>query len=79
MEKDFNLDKFKKKQKALFQALNKVDEIEKRMLIQLNSKVEMKIDFNCIYDLKYRIEDRIKEIQSNFYDWHFDTQGFNVY
>jgi hypothetical protein len=36
-------------------------------------------DYNLIYDLQYRLEARIKDLQSDYYDWHFLTFGFNVY
>jgi hypothetical protein len=36
-------------------------------------------DFNDVYDLQWRLEQRLKALQSNYYDWHWDQHGWNAY
>jgi len=35
--------------------------------------------WNDWHDLKYRLEDRLRDNWSAFCDWHFDEFGFNAY
>ena len=72
-EKDFF-----KKQKRLFAAVEKYKKLHTKYLIQLHNKT-IKFDFNLLYDLEYRLIDRIKELQDNYYEDHYAQYDFNVY
>lgn len=38
-----------------------------------------KWNFNTVYDLQWRLEQRLKALHSNYYDWHWNQHGWNAY
>ena len=70
---DYN--EFAAKEKQLFAALKRV----KQILKEHSEGKRSPDDWNKTHDLQYRIESRIWQNQSNYYDWHFKTYQFNSY
>ncbi len=70
--------KFFKKQKRLFAAVEKYKKLHIKYLKQLHNNT-IKFDFNLLYDLEYRLIDRIKELQDNYFEDHYAQYDFNCY
>jgi hypothetical protein len=74
----FSLEKFKRKQDNLFAALERAKTILDKN-VKLLPSWPYDWDFNLQYDLITRLENRIHDLQSEYYDWHWDKYDFNGY
>lgn len=70
------MENFKNIETRLNNAINKVDQALK----DFNEGKRKDVDnWNKFHDLRYRLEERRKDNLSNFYDWHWEKYGFNLY
>ncbi len=68
------------KQDELREAIERCECLEYKYRKHLpNWKELYNWDFNLIYDLRYRLENRLKDLQSEYYSLHWDKHGFNIY
>ena len=75
----------REKEAKLFKALERQKQVECKYIPELNIKDSKtfeevhKFDFNLIHDLEERIINRIHEMQSLYYSFHWDKYQFNAY
>lgn len=76
---------FFKKQALLFAALERQKKLYKFYLNELTKingvsfDQKYNFDFNLLYDLRDRLECRMKDLQSKYYDLHWQKYNFNAY
>lgn len=70
-----NLKYFRDKESILLNAIYRTDKILKECLTNVRP-LELS---NYVHDLRYRLENRLKDLHGKYYDWHFDKYGFNSY
>lgn len=73
------------KQEKLFTALERFKKLYNKYLNDLTNldgktwEEKHNFDFNLLHDLEYRLKDRITDLQSIYYDFHFEKYQFNAY
>lgn len=71
---------FAKKEARILAAYERVKKHLAYLSENVDNLTEIEVnDWNKWHDLEDRLTDRLKDNASNFYDWHWNKYGFNVY
>lgn len=70
------------KQSKLIKAMERQKKLYDFYVVKLKGgffEQKYNFDFNLLHDLEDRLKKRIEDLQSKYYDLHFEKYGFNAY